>query len=170
MGRESLCWQSTANPSLPAKVRNAGRFCQNAARAATDPCRKWQHLNALEPLPPNFASRENPAPSREANTEDKVFGSHRRLILSDQKNEDEARHAGSGENDLEDALDSLPAGQRVFITYDDYAEHYSPSGEHWNEFDHEGMKIMREYAHWYECEFDNRPDEQRMYFRKRLNP
>jgi hypothetical protein len=90
--------------------------------------------------------------------------------LSDQKNEDEARHAGSGENDLEDALDSLPAGQRVFITYDDYAEHYSPSGEHWNEFDHEGMKIMREYAHWYECEFDNRPDEQRMYFRKRLNP
>ena len=35
---------------------------------------------------------------------------------------------------------------------------------------HEGMKIMREYAHWYECEFDNRPDEQRMYFRKRLIP
>ena len=67
--------------------------------------------------------------------------------MSDQKNADEARHAGSGENDLEDALDSLPAGQRVFITYDDYAEHYSPSGEHWNEFDHEGMKIMREYAH-----------------------
>ena len=59
--------------------------------------------------------------------------------MSDQRNEDEARHAGSGENDLEDALDSLPVGQRVFITYDDYAEHYSPSGEHWNEFDHEGM-------------------------------
>ena len=59
--------------------------------------------------------------------------------MSDQRNEDEARHAGSGENDLEDALDSLPAGQRVFITYDDYAEHYSPSGEHWNKFDHEGM-------------------------------
>ena len=35
---------------------------------------------------------------------------------------------------------------------------------------HEGMKIMREYAHWYECKFDNRPDEQRMYFRKRLIP
>ncbi len=45
-----------------------------SGKAATDPCRKFQHLNALGVVVPNAASRENPAPSREANTADKVFG------------------------------------------------------------------------------------------------
>jgi len=76
-----LCWQSEANPSLPAKVGNAGRFRQKAARAATDPCTKSPHLNALDLPLPNLASRENPVHSREANTADKVFGPHRRLTF-----------------------------------------------------------------------------------------
>ena len=50
LGRTWLCWQSDANPSLPAKVGNAGRFRQKAARTATNPYRKSQHLNTLDPL------------------------------------------------------------------------------------------------------------------------
>ena len=73
-----LCWQSEANPSLPAKVGNAGRFRQKAARAATDTCRKSQHVNALDVPLPNLASRENPARSREANTADEGFGTRSR--------------------------------------------------------------------------------------------
>ena len=60
-----LCWQSEANPSLPAKVGNAGRFRQKAARAATDPRRKSQHLNALDVPLPNVASRANLVCGRE---------------------------------------------------------------------------------------------------------
>jgi hypothetical protein len=57
-GRTWLCWQSEANPSLPAKVGNAGRFRQKAGTAATDPRRKSRHLNALDLPLPNVASRE----------------------------------------------------------------------------------------------------------------
>jgi hypothetical protein len=76
-GRSSetwLCWQSEANPSLPAKLGNAGRFRQKTGKAATDPCRKSRHLNALDLPLPNLASRENLVHSREANTADKVLG------------------------------------------------------------------------------------------------
>ena len=72
-----LCWQSEANPSLPAKVGNAGRFRQIAGKAATHPCRKSPHLNALDLLLPNPVSRENLVHSREANTADKVLGTRR---------------------------------------------------------------------------------------------
>jgi len=64
-GKEWLCWQSAANPSLPAKAGNAGRFRQKAARAATDLWRKSPHLNVLDVPLPDLASTENPAHSRE---------------------------------------------------------------------------------------------------------
>jgi hypothetical protein len=72
-----LCWQSEANPSLPAKVGNAGRFRQIAGKAATHPCRKSPHLNALDLLLPNPVSRENLVHSREASRVGEVFGIHR---------------------------------------------------------------------------------------------
>jgi hypothetical protein len=65
LGRAWLCWQSAANPSLPAKVGNAGRFRQKAARAATDPYRKSRHFNALDPPLPNLESRASAVHSRE---------------------------------------------------------------------------------------------------------
>jgi hypothetical protein len=54
-----LCWQSEANPSLPANLGNAGRFRQIAGKAPIYPCRKSQHLNALDSSLPNLTSREN---------------------------------------------------------------------------------------------------------------
>jgi len=60
-----LCWQSEANPSLPAKLGNAGRFRQKAARAATDPCTKSPRLNALDVPLPNAVNRENIGHNRE---------------------------------------------------------------------------------------------------------
>ena len=71
-----LCWQSQANPSLPDKVGNAGRFRQKAGKAATDPRRKSQHLNALDVPLPKVASRENRVQSCEAKAADEVFGTH----------------------------------------------------------------------------------------------
>jgi hypothetical protein len=56
-----LCWQSTANPSLPAKLGNTGRFRQKAGKAAAHPRRKSQHLNTLDAPLPTFANRENSA-------------------------------------------------------------------------------------------------------------
>jgi hypothetical protein len=75
--RAWLCWQSEANPSLPAKVGNAGRFREIAGKAATHPCRKAPHLNALDLLLPNPVSRENLVHSREASRVGEVFGIHR---------------------------------------------------------------------------------------------
>ena len=75
-GRTWLCSRSEATPPLPVKLKNAGRFRQKGARPATDPCRKSQHLNALDVTLPNFASRENLVHSSEANRADKVFGTH----------------------------------------------------------------------------------------------
>ena len=60
-----LCWQSEAKPSLPAKAGNTGRISQKAARAATDPYRKSQHLNTSDPPLPNLARRESAVHSRE---------------------------------------------------------------------------------------------------------
>jgi hypothetical protein len=76
-GRSSetwLCWQSEANPSLPAEGRNAGRFRQKAGKAATNPCRTSRHLNTLDPPLPNLASRESAAHSREGTDIRSLFG------------------------------------------------------------------------------------------------
>ena len=75
-GKAWLCWQSEANRSLPAKLGHAGRFRKNAARAETDLRRKCRYLNVLCAPLPNVAIRENPVHSREANTANKVFGTH----------------------------------------------------------------------------------------------
>jgi hypothetical protein len=45
-----LCWQSAANPSLPANLGNAGRFRKIAGKAPAYCCRKRQHLRALDSL------------------------------------------------------------------------------------------------------------------------
>jgi len=60
-----LCWQSEANPPLPANLGNAGRFRQVARKAPIYPRRKSQHLNALDRSLPNLTSRENLTHSRE---------------------------------------------------------------------------------------------------------
>ena len=73
-----LCWQSEANPSLPAHKRNAGRFRQIAGKAPTYSCRKPQTLNALDSSLPNLTSRENLFHSREASRADEVFGTFNR--------------------------------------------------------------------------------------------
>ena len=73
-----LCWQSKANPSLPANLRNAGRFRQIAGKGPPHPCRKPQHLRALDSPLPNLTSRENLFHSREASRANEVFGTARR--------------------------------------------------------------------------------------------
>jgi hypothetical protein len=73
LGKAWLCWQSEANPSLPAKVINAGRLRRKAARVAAHPLRKSRHLNAPNLPLPTVESRESLLPSREASRTDKVF-------------------------------------------------------------------------------------------------
>ena len=74
--RAWLCWQSAANPSLPANLGNAGRFRKIAGKAPAYCCRKPQHLRALDSPLPTLTSRENRFHSREASGADKVFGTH----------------------------------------------------------------------------------------------
>ena len=94
-----LCWQSEANPSLPAKVGNAGRFRQKAGKAAIHPRRKSRHLNPSDLPLPNVASRENLIRSREANTADKVFGTHK--IVADLELDKLILNESALQNDLE---------------------------------------------------------------------
>ena len=72
-----LCWQSLANPSLPAISQYAGRISQIAGEVPTYSCRKPQHLRALDSTLPNLTSRENLFHSKEASRADEVFGTHR---------------------------------------------------------------------------------------------
>jgi len=60
-----LCWQSEANPSLPANLGNAGRLREIAGKAPTYSCRKPRTLNALDRSLPNLTSRENLVHRRE---------------------------------------------------------------------------------------------------------
>ena len=83
------------------------------------------------------------------------------------------RHAGPGENDLEESLPSLAEGDRVFITYEDYKNWHSPDGEGLDEFNYAGAhgRVLRELADAYGCDLLNDPDEQRVYFFKKIaNP
>ena len=66
MRREWLCWQSAANPSLPANLRNTGRIRQRAGKAPNCPCRTSQHPNDSDGFLPALTSRENLVRSRDA--------------------------------------------------------------------------------------------------------
>jgi len=61
-----LCWQSAANPSLPANMVNTGRIRQRAGKTPNCPCRTSQHLNDLDGFLPALTSRENLVRSRDA--------------------------------------------------------------------------------------------------------
>lgn len=69
-------------------------------------------------------------------------------------------YAGSGEEDLGIALARLQAGDRVFITYADYAERYP------NEVDELRMSELTEFAEGYGCKLQRVDDEKRIYFSK----
>jgi hypothetical protein len=75
--RRWLCWQSAANPSLPAIRQTAGRICQIAGKESPYSSRNPPHLNALDGPLPSLTSRENLSLSREASRADEVFGTHR---------------------------------------------------------------------------------------------
>ena len=77
MERAWLCWQSAANPSLPAIPQTAGRICQIAGKESPYSRTKPQHLRALDSPLPNLTSRENLFHSREASRADEVFSTHR---------------------------------------------------------------------------------------------
>ncbi len=75
-------------------------------------------------------------------------------------------HAGSGEADLETALSNLKKGDRVYITFDDYAKHYSPDGEYPHEFDEAGKLALANLAASYRCMPKKVDAERRIYFSK----
>jgi len=65
-GRTWLCWQSAANPSLPANLGNTGRIRHKAGKAQNCPCRTSQQLNDLDGFLPALTSRENLVRNRDA--------------------------------------------------------------------------------------------------------
>jgi len=74
--------------------------------------------------------------------------------------------AGTGEADLEHALRKLQKGDRVFITFDDYAQYHSPSGEEPDEFDDIGKLALANLALVYGCAPKLEHAERRIYFSK----
>ncbi len=74
--------------------------------------------------------------------------------------------AGTGEADLEHALRKLQKGDRVFITFDDYAQYHSPSGEEPDEFDDIGKLALANLALVYGCAPKLEYAERRIYFSK----
>jgi hypothetical protein len=75
-------------------------------------------------------------------------------------------HAGSGAADLESALSNLQRGDRVFITFGDYARYHSPSGEEPHEFDDIGKLALASLALAYGCVPKLEDAEKRIYFSK----
>ena len=77
-------------------------------------------------------------------------------------------HAGTGEGeaDLEDALSNLQKGDRVFITFDDYVQYHSPSGDEPHEFDDLGKLALARLAAVYGCVPKLDDAERRIYFSK----
>ena len=75
-------------------------------------------------------------------------------------------HAGTGEADLEHTLSKLQKGDRVFITFDDYAQYHSPSGEEPDEFDDISKLALANLALVYGCVPKLEYAERRIYFSK----
>ena len=74
--------------------------------------------------------------------------------------------AGTGEADLEHALRKLQKGDRVFITFDDYARYHSPSGEEPDKFDDISKLALANLALVYGCVTKLEYAERRIYFSK----
>jgi hypothetical protein len=75
-------------------------------------------------------------------------------------------HAGTGKASLENALSHLKKGDRVFITFDDYAQYHSHDGEEPNEPDDLGKLALANLALAYGCVAKVEDAEGRIYFSK----
>ena len=75
-------------------------------------------------------------------------------------------YAGPAEEDLGFALSRLKAGDRVFITYADFAERYPSHGEGSKELDERRMSELAELAAEYGCTPERVDEEKRIYFGK----
>ena len=75
-------------------------------------------------------------------------------------------HAGTGKASLENALSHLKKGDRVFITFDDYAQYHSPGGEEPHEFDDVTKLALARLAAAYGCVPKLEDAERRIYFSK----
>jgi hypothetical protein len=73
---------------------------------------------------------------------------------------------GAGEADLENALSNLQKGDRVFITFDDYAQYHSHGGEEPHEFNDIGKLALAHLALAYGCVAKLEDAERRIYFSK----
>ena len=73
-------------------------------------------------------------------------------------------HAGTGKASLENALSHLKKGDRVFITFDEYAQYHSHHGEGLNELDDLGKLPLANLALAYGCMAKVEDAERRIYF------
>jgi len=75
-------------------------------------------------------------------------------------------YAGPAEEDLGFALSRLKAGDRVFITYADFAERYPSHGEGPTLLDERRMSELAELAAEHGCTPERVDEEKRIYFSK----
>jgi hypothetical protein len=77
-------------------------------------------------------------------------------------------HAGTGQGEegLEDALSNLRKGDRVFITFDEYAKCHSHDGEQRHEFDDVDKLALAHLALAFGCVAKLEDAERRIYFSK----
>jgi hypothetical protein len=78
------------------------------------------------------------------------------------------RLSGASENALAASLQSLPTGERGWITIAESARLFSNEEQQYafGEFDEEGKTRLGEFAAQYRCRPDFRPTEGRLYFER----
>ena len=88
------------------------------------------------------------------------------LTISKRRAGEPVRLNATSEMALSDALKALEPGHKGWISFDDAARLFSPTGEHPSECDSEGFKVLGEFAA--QIEHRSTPDrnagQQRVYF------
>src|SRR5712691_4937947 len=96
-----------------------------------------------------------------------IFRSIMAWFSDGEARESERRLRAGNEAELVADIAALTAGQMGWISFEDHARLFSPTGEEPGEWDQEGLRRFGEFAAAHRCDAVRRPAERRVYLIKK---